>query len=231
MGGGFWGLMIIGGIFAAIGQMVSSKLKSKFEEYSRVPISSGLTGKQIAEKMLNDNGIYDVDIISVQGQLTDHYNPMKRTVNLSEPVYNSNSIAAAAVAAHEVGHAIQHAQAYPWLQFRSSMVPLVNFASKSMRWVLMAGIAITAATGLGLPMYIAVALFGATALFSVITLPVEYDASNRALEWLNTAKLTNGQEHAMASDALKWAARTYLVAAMAALAQLLYLISIVMRRR
>jgi len=218
-------ILVIMGASWAVGAM----LKSKFQKYSQVPTGSGLSGKEIAEKMLRDNNISGVQVISVPGQLTDHYNPLKKTVNLSPEVYHGRSVAAAAVAAHECGHAVQHAQAYLWLQMRSTLVPVVNVSSKWMQWVLLAGILLLQVSVI--PLTIGVALFAMTTLFSFITLPVEFDASHRALVWLESTKMTNRQEHDQAKDALKWAAMTYVVAALASLATLLYYLSMLNRRR
>lgn len=218
-------ILVIMGASWAVGAM----LKSKFQKYSQVPTGSGLSGKEIAEKMLRDNNISGVQVISVPGQLTDHYNPLKKTVNLSPEVYHGRSVAAAAVAAHECGHAVQHAQAYLWLQMRSTLVPVVNVSSKWMQWVLLAGMLLIQVSII--PLTIGVALFAMTTLFAFITLPVEFDASHRALVWLESTKMTNRQEHDQAKDALKWAAMTYVVAALASLATLLYYISMLNRRR
>jgi len=212
--------------------IVSQTLKSKFNKYSKQTLRSGLTGREIAEKMLRDNGIYDVKVISTPGQLTDHYNPATKTVNLSEPVYNSNSISAAAVAAHECGHAVQHATAYQWLTMRSSMVPVVQFGSNFAQWILFAGIILINVSIFGKWILLAgIVLFALTTIFAFITLPVEYDASHRALAWLNQTGITTGQESENAQDALKWAARTYVVGALASLATLLYYIMIFTGRR
>lgn len=213
--------------------IVSKVLNNRIEQYSKIPLSSGLTGKEVAEKMLRDNGIYDVTVTCTQGKLTDHYNPQDKTVNLSQGVYASNSIAAAAVAAHECGHAVQHATAYRWLTMRSNMVPMVQFGSKWSQWILLAGmIILTFSTFLGKWLLIAgVALFALTTIFSLITLPVEYNASARAVAWLDNTGITSGQETEKAKDALKWAARTYLVAALSSLATLLYYIYIATSRR
>jgi Zn-dependent membrane protease YugP len=216
--------VLIGGI-ALISWMVSSQLKRKFAHYSKVHLRNGMSGREIAEKMLADNGIYDVEVISVKGQLTDHYNPKNKTVNLSESVYNQRNAAAAAVAAHEVGHAVQHATAYRALEMRSSLVPVVSVTSGMSQWLVIGGLIMGAAAGVGLGYYVAVAglVFMALATaFSLITLPVEYDASNRALAWLKGKHMVSQEEYAGAEDALKWAARTYLVAAIGALASLLY---------
>ncbi len=218
-------ILVIMGASWAVGAM----LKSKFQKYSQVPTGSGLSGKEIAEKMLRDNNISGVQVISVPGQLTDHYNPLKKTVNLSPEVYHGKSVAAAAVAAHECGHAVQHAQAYLWLQMRSSLVPVVNVSSKWMQWILLAGILLIQVSII--PLTVGVALFAMTTLFAFITLPVEFDASRRALVWLESTRMTNRQEHDQAKDALKWAAMTYVVAALASLATLLYYLSMLNRRR
>lgn len=225
---------IIFGFFMILSLIVSQTLKSKFNKYSKLPLRSGLTGREIAEKMLRDSGIYDVKVISTPGHLSDHYNPVNKTVNLSESVYNSNSISSAAVAAHECGHAVQHATAYQWLTMRSSMVPVVQFGSNWAQWLLFAGIMLLSFSKSSMGEYVLLAgiiLFSLTTIFAFITLPVEYDASNRALAWLNQTGITSGQESANAQDALKWAARTYVVAALASLATLLYYISLFLGRR
>jgi Zn-dependent membrane protease YugP len=206
--------------------IVSNTLQSKFKKYSKIPVNGGLTGRDIALKMLQDNGIYDVKVVSVPGHLTDHYNPANKTVNLSPEVYSGQSIAAAAVAAHECGHAVQHAKAYAFLQMRSKLVPVVSFASKWVQWVLLAGILLVN-TFPGLLLF-GIILFASTTLFSFITLPVEIDASNRALVWLRTSGLTTYETQDKAKDALKWAAYTYVVAALSSLATLLYYIMIFM---
>jgi len=200
-------------------------LKSKFEFYSKVGLRNGMSGAEIAEKMLADHGIRDVRVISTPGRLTDHYNPADKTVNLSEAVYNQRNAAAAAVAAHEVGHAVQHAVAYDMLSFRSAMVPMVNISSSISQWLIIGGLIMGAAAGIGIAYYVAVAglvLMAITTIFTLVTLPVEYDASNRALAWLKNKNMLSQQEYAGAEDSLKWAARTYLVAAIGALAMLLY---------
>ncbi len=220
--------MIIIGVIALFSWMVSSRLKSKFEKYSKISLQNGMSGAEIAEKMLADHGIYDVRVISTPGRLTDHYNPSDKTVNLSEAVYNQRNAAAAAVAAHECGHAVQHATAYSWLQMRSSLVPVVNVASSYMQWILLGGI-LMIKTFPGLLLF-GILIFAATTVFSIITLPVEYDASNRALAWLENTKMLNQQEQEGAKDALKWAARTYVVAAIGSIATLLYYVSIYMNR-
>jgi Zn-dependent membrane protease YugP len=214
---------------ALLSYLVQANLKSKFEKFSKIPIGGGMTGRDIAEKMLRDNGIYDVKVTSTSGTLTDHYNPMNNTVNLSEGVYNSCSIAAAAVAAHECGHALQHAQAYAPLKMRSALVPFVSFASKSLTWVLLIGI-ITVQT---FPQILlcGIILFASTTLFSFITLPVEIDASRRALAWLSSAGITNISNHSQATSALRSAAYTYVVAALSSLATLIYYILIYSRNR
>ncbi|MCR5861422.1 zinc metallopeptidase [Flavobacterium sp. J372] len=219
------GYYIIIGLIALISFAVSAKLKSKFEHYSKVHLRNGMSGAEIAQKMLSDNGINDVRVISTPGRLTDHYNPADKTVNLSEAVYNQRNAAAAAVAAHEVGHAVQHATAYNMLQFRSKMVPVVNVSSSMSQWLIIGGLILGAGQGLGWGFYVAVAgliLFSLTTLFTFITLPVEYDASNRALAWLKRENMLSQQEYAGAEDSLKWAARTYVVAAIGSLAMLVY---------
>ncbi len=223
------GAYLIGIVVMIVSSLVSWRLRSKFTEYSQVGLAVNLSGKEIAEKMLHDNGIYDVRVLSVEGQLTDHYNPADKTVNLSNDVYYGRSVAAAAVAAHECGHAVQHATAYSWLQFRSSMVPFLSIASSWMQWIILAGIFLLNTTPI--PLAIGVALFAATTLFSFITLPVEYDASNRALAWIQRTGTVTPREHEMAADALKWAARTYVVAAIGSLATLLYYVSLLMGGR
>ena len=208
---------------------VQWRLKSKFEEYSQVGLSNGMSGKEIAETMLRENGIYDVRVVSVEGRLTDHYNPQDKTVNLSPDVFHGRSVAAAAVASHECGHAVQHATAYKWLQFRSQMVPFLSVSSRYMQWVLLGGVLLLQTSAI--PLAIGVALFAVTTLFSFITLPVEYDASNRALARIKSNRIGNEREYIMSADALKWAARTYLVAAIGSLATLLYYASLLMGRR
>lgn len=220
--------LIIMAVTMGLSKLVGSRLQSVMGKYSQVQLSSGMTGAQVAEKMLQDNGIYDVQVISTGGQLTDHYNPKNKTVNLSQLVYNERTITAAAVAAHECGHAIQHASAYPALQMRSSLVPAVNFSNKFMRFVLMAGF-VMAGMGNVIPLGIAIVLFAITTLFAFITLPVEFDASNRALAWLDGAGITNQEESVMAKDGLKWAARTYMVAALASFGQLMYFVMIFLK--
>ncbi len=232
MNGGMMGYYLIGGLVMLVSMFVSNKLKSKFRHYSKLTLRNRMSGAEIAQKMLDDNGIRDVKVISVAGQLTDHYNPRDKTVNLSEAVYSQRNAAAAAVAAHEVGHAVQHATAYSWLGMRSSLVPVVSIASKYSQWVIIGGIALAASTAFGSWLLLAgIIMYGMGTLFAFITLPVEYDASNRALAWLENERMLTQEEHAGAKDALKWAARTYLVAAIGSLATLLYFISIFLRRR
>lgn len=222
-------ILIIFGIFMLLSMLVSNQLKSRFRKYSRIPLRSGLSGRQVAEKMLDENGIHNVRVISTPGRLTDHYNPANHTVNLSPEVYNGRSVAAAAVAAHECGHAVQHARAYAFLQMRSALVPVISVGSRYMQWVLLAGIlTVEAYPGILLA---GIIMFAATTLFSFITLPVEFDATKRALSWLTNTGITVGEEHSNARDALKWAALTYVVAALASLATLLYYIMIFMGRR
>ncbi len=221
-------LLLMGGIMLA-SWAVSARLKSKFEHYSKLQLQNGLSGAEIAEKMLADNGITDVRVISTPGQLTDHYNPADKTVNLSESVYNQRNAAAAAVAAHECGHAVQHARAYEWLTFRSRLVPVVSIASNYVQWILLAGIVMV--NTFPQLLLLGILIFASTTLFSIITLPVEYDASNRALVWLKNKNMLNPAEYAGAEDALKWAARTYVVAAIGSLGTLLYYLSIYMGRR
>lgn len=222
------GYYIIAGVIFLVSMYVSNKLKSKFKKYSQVHLQNGMSGAEIATKMLHDKGIHDVKVISTPGMLTDHYNPAKKTVNLSEGVYSQRNAAAAAVAAHECGHAVQHATAYNWLTLRSKIVPAVGISSKLSNIVIMAGLVLSA-TGSAfgnMVFLIGIALFAMTTLFTFITLPVEYDASNRALAWLENENMLTAQEHDGAKDALKWAARTYLVAALGSLATLLYFISL-----
>ncbi len=216
--------VILGSIFL-VSWLVSNRLQSKFAHYSQVQLRNGMSGKEIAEKMLHDNGIYDVKVTHVPGQLTDHYNPIDKTVNLSEAVYNQRNAAAAAVAAHECGHVVQHAQAYAWLNLRSKLVPAVNISSNLSNILIIVGFVLGAAAKVGFGYWIAVAgvaLFAISTAFAFITLPVEYDASNRALAWLKSKNMVTREEYAGAEDSLKWAARTYVVAALGSLAQLLY---------
>lgn len=220
-------------VIAVISFAVQWRFKSKFKQYSEMPLGSGMSGKDIAEKMLNDNGISNVKVISVEGQLTDHYNPADRTVNLSPEVYNGRSVAAAAVAAHECGHAVQHAAAYSWLKFRSAVVPAVNVASQITQWTLMIGVMLLIFTNNIMVLAIGVAALAIVTLFAFITLPVEFDASNRALAWLqsNRGIMQTTVEHDQAKDALWWAAMTYVVAALGSLATLVYYASMLVGRR
>ncbi len=215
--------------FMILSWVVSAVLKSKFKKYSKILVDNGMTGREVAERMLRDNGIYDVKVTSVRGHLTDHYNPVNKTINLSEEVYNGRHISAAAVAAHEIGHAVQHANAYAWLGFRSRLVPAVSFASKWVQWILLAGILMVQTFPAIL--LAGIVLFAMTTVFSFITLPVEIDASRRALAWLSNAGITSYQNHDKAQDALKWAAYTYVVAALGSLATLLYYIMIFLGSR
>ena len=227
------GYYLLAGIIFLVSMYVSNQLKSKFKKYSKIKLKNGLSGKEIAEKMLSDNGITDVQVVSTKGQLTDHYNPVNKTVNLSEAVYAQRNAAAAAVAAHECGHAVQHATAYSWLTLRSQIVPAVGFSSKISNFVIMAGLILMySGSALGSMLFLAgIVLFAITTLFTFITLPVEFDASNRALAWLENKNMVTQEEHAGAKDALKWAARTYVVAALGSLATLLYFISMFLGRR
>jgi uncharacterized protein len=220
------GIWVVFGIFMILSLIVSQILKSKFNKYSKIPLDNGMSGREVAERMLRDNGIYDVTIQSVPGDLTDHYNPEKKTINLSQEVYSGRSISAAAVAAHETGHAVQHATAYAWLGFRSRLVPSVSFASKWVQWILLGGILLIKVFPILL--LAGIVLFAFTTLFSFITLPVEINASQRALAWLSNAGITSYQNHDKAQDALKWAAYTYVIAALGSLATLLYYIMIFM---
>jgi Zn-dependent membrane protease YugP len=221
--------MIIGGVIMLFSWLVSNRLKSKFEHYSKLTLRNGMSGAEIAEKMLADHGIRGVQVISTPGQLTDHYNPVNKTVNLSEAVYNQRNASAAAVAAHECGHAVQHATAYSWLQFRSAMVPALTVTSKYLTWVLIGGVLMLntfpALLGIG------VLMFALTTVFSFVTLPVEFDASDRAIAWLTNKGITIPQETETAKSALKWAASTYVVAALSSLATLLYYASMLLGRR
>ena len=221
------GYYIVAGLIFLASSYISKKLKSKFKHYSKIQLKNGMSGREIAEKMLADNSITDVDVISVSGQLTDHYNPLNKTVNLSQSVYNQRNAAAAAVEAHEVGHAVQHATAYSWLTLRSKIVPAVGIASKLSNIVIMIGLVLSG-TNIFL---LGIVLFAITTAFSIITLPVEYDASNRALAWLEKERIVTNEELAGSKDALKWAARTYLVAALGSLATLLYFIMMFLNRR
>jgi uncharacterized protein len=223
------GIMFVSLIFVGISMLVSLVLKNKFRTYSEIPTSSGLTGKQVAEKMLKDNGIYDVQVVSIDGFLSDHYDPANKTVNLSPDVYTGANVAAAAVAAHECGHAVQHSHAYPWLGLRSRLVPAVQISSNLVQWVLLGGILLIRvfpALLLG-----GIILFAITTLFSLITLPVEFDASRRALAWLDNSQLMRRDEHDKAKDALWWAAMTYVVAAIASIVTLFQYLMIYMGAR
>ena len=221
--------LILIGIIMLSSWWVSNTLKNKFELYSKLHLQNGMSGAEIAEKMLADHGIYDVKVISTPGQLTDHYNPVDKTVNLSEAVYNQRNAAAAAVAAHECGHAVQHAAAYSWLTLRSQLVPIVSVTSNFVQWILLAGILLV--NSFPQLLLVGIVIFAATTLFAFITLPVEYDASNRALAWLENKRMLTQEEQAGAKDALKWAARTYVVAAIGSLGTLLYYVMIYMGRR
>jgi Zn-dependent membrane protease YugP len=224
------GAYLIGAVIMLVSWLVGQQLRSRFEKYSRTPLRNGMSGREVAEQMLRDHGITNVQVISVPGQLTDHYNPATRTVNLSEPVYHARNAAAAAVAAHEVGHAVQHATAYSWLEMRSKLVPVVSVASQWMQWVLLGGILLVNSFGTGL-LGFGIALFALTTLFSIITLPVEYDASKRALAWMTNRGIVTASERELSADALKWAARTYLVAAIGSIGTLLYYVMIFLNRR
>lgn len=218
----YYGYMVVAGILSVVGMLISQQLKSKFGKYSRIPIRSGLTGQQIAEEMLRHFGIHDVKIVMGQGMLTDHYNPLTKTVSLSPDVYNGYSIASAAVAAHECGHAVQHAQAYNMLKLRSALVPVVNISAMAQQWLLI--IAFMTLSSMPQIMLITIIAFALTTLFAFVTLPVEFDASRRALAWLDQANVAKGAEYAGAKDALWWAAMTYVSAALSSLVMLLYLI-------
>lgn len=220
--GGDYLLLII--IFAALSFFVQYKLSSKFKKFKNIHLSNGMTGKEIAEKMLLDHGIRNVKVISTKGKLTDHYDPLKKTVNLSESVYNTSNAASAAVAAHECGHAVQHNQSYEWLQLRSKLVPVVSIASNLSMWMIIIGLSLASSNIIGNNLAIAgVIFFGLGTLFSFITLPVEYDASKRALAWLQRKNIVSQREFLISKDALKWAARTYVVAAIGSLATLIFL--------
>lgn len=219
-------IWIIFGLIAIVSWIVSATLQSRFKKYSKIPLRNGMTGKDVAEKMLQDNGIYDVNVISTRGQLTDHYNPLKKTINLSESVFNSNSVAAAAVAAHETGHAVQHAVGYGPLKMRSALVPVISSTSKWVTWVILLGI-IMVQTFPGI-LWLGIILFALTTFFSFITLPVEKNATNRALAWLSSAGVTDVTNHKQGEDALRWAGYTYVVAALGSLATLLYYVMIAM---
>ncbi|HVF80903.1 MAG TPA: zinc metallopeptidase [Flavisolibacter sp.] len=223
-------IFIVSLIFVGISMLVSSILKSRFTALGKIPLKARLTGKEVAEKMLRESGIYDVKVVSVQGFLSDHYNPADKTINLSPEVYNNYSISAAAVAAHETGHAVQHATAYTWLNLRSKLVPAVQFSSGIVNWVLLIGV-FMAASGNSTLLLAGIILFAATVVFSVITLPVEFDASRRALQWLEHTNVTNAEEYPKAKNALTWAAMTYVVAALAAVVTLVQYVMIYMGGR
>ena len=223
-------IMIVSLIFLGISMLVSMVMKNRFSAYSKIPLMNGMSGKEIAEKMLRENGIYDVKVVSHEGFLSDHYNPINKTVNLSTDVFNGTSISAAAVAAHECGHAVQHATAYSWLMMRSRLVPIVQFSSTLVQWILFIGV-IMAMRGNSTVLLIGIILMSLTVVFTLITLPVEFDASRRALAWLNQTNVTNNQEYPKAKDALKWAAMTYVVAALAAVVTLLQYILLYLGRR
>jgi Zn-dependent membrane protease YugP len=220
---------LIFGVFMLLSWLISYQLKSRFKKYSLIPMNYGMTGREVAEKMLKDNGIADVKIVSVEGELTDHYNPITKTINLSREVYSGNHVAAGAVSAHECGHAIQHANFYAWLQMRSALVPVVSIASNWVQWVLLGGVLLI--NIFPQLLLIGIIIFALTTIFSIITLPVEINASRRALIWLNSAGITNFESHPKAQDALRWASYTYVVAALGSLATLLYYIMIYFGRR
>jgi uncharacterized protein len=221
-------IYLISIIFVGISMLVSLQLKSKFNRYSKEPLASGMSGKEVAEKMLQENGITDVKVLSVDGFLSDHYNPLNKTVNLSPDVYNGVNIAAASVASHECGHAVQHATAYPWLMLRSRLVPVVQTSSMLVQWILIAGIMLV--NVFPALLWAGIALFALTTVFSIVTLPVEFDASKRALAWLEHTNVANAKEHPLAKDALKWAAMTYVVAAIASIVTLIQYIFIARNR-
>ncbi|MGN6164034.1 MAG: zinc metallopeptidase [Flavisolibacter sp.] len=223
-------IFLVSLLFIGISMVVSMILKSRFAAFSKIPLSSRLTGKEVAEKMLRENGIYDVQVVSVQGFLTDHYNPMTKTINLSPDLYNNYSVAAAAIAAHETGHAVQHATAYAWLSLRSKLVPAVQFSSTIVNWILLIGV-FMASSGNPTLLLVGIGLFAMTVLFSLITLPVEFDASRRALAWLQHTNVTDAQEYPKAKSALTWAALTYVVAALAAVVTLIQYVMIYMGSR
>ena len=223
---GIWGIMLIVMIASLL---IQQMLHSRFDKYSKIGTANGMSGAEVAEKMLHDYGIHNVKVVSTRGNLTDHYNPANKTINLSEPVFNMNSVAAAAVAAHETGHAIQHARAYAPLKMRSALVPAVSFSSKWVTWILLGGIIMM--ESFPMLIWVGIALFAMTTLFSFVTLPVEINASQRALVWLKTAGVTNSRNHSEAQDALKWAAYTYVVAALGSLATLIYYVMIAMGNR
>ena len=223
-------IFIVSIIFIGISMVVSMILKSRFASFSKIPLSAGITGKEVAEKMLRENGIYDVQVISVDGFLSDHYNPVNKTINLSPEVYNNYSVAAPAVPAHETGHALQHAQSYAWLNLRSKLVPAVQFSAGIVNWVLLIGVGL-AASGNSTLLLVGIGLFALSVLFSLVTLPVEFDASRRALAWLNQTNITNADEYPKAKNALTWAAMTYVIAALAAVVTLVQYILVYMGMR
>jgi Zn-dependent membrane protease YugP len=225
------GLMVISGIFALIGGAISKRLKSVFRKYERVSLQNGMSGAEIAKQMLQHYGIHDVRIVRGQGFLSDHYNPRSKVVSLSPAVHDGRNISAAAVAAHECGHAVQHAESYSMLQLRSALVPIVNISAKMQQYVLMAGVALAAGSMGNIVLLVAIGIFTVTALFSVVTLPVEFDASNRALAWLENSNITTETEQEGAKTALWWAAMTYVSAALAAVVQVLYLVMIFMNNK
>lgn len=226
------GYFVLAGALFLLGMIVSGRLKSKFTEYAQIPLTNGMSGREVAEKMLHDNGIYDVKVISTPGFLTDHYNPMDKTVNLSPDVYEGRSISAAAVAAHECGHAVQHATAYSMLMLRSKLVPIVQVSTSLSQWIILAGLGwMGFGGGNQTLLLIGIILFAASTVFALVTLPVEYDASARALRWMENTNVARGREHDQAADALKWAARTYVVAAISSVATLLYYVMIFLNRR
>lgn len=226
------GYYLIAGVMFLIGTLVSSRLKAKFSEYAQEGLQNGLSGREIAEQMLRDNGIYDVQVTSTPGFLSDHYNPIDKTVNLSPDVFEGRSISAAAVAAHECGHAVQHATQYSMLMMRSKMVPAVKIGTSLSQWIILAGLGVLGFGGGNQTIFlVGILLFSITTVFSLVTLPVEFDASNRALAWLESRNMTTIHEHDKAKDALKWAARTYVVAAVSSVATLLYYIFLFMNRR
>ena len=224
-------IFIVSLVFLGISFLVSAILKSKFTKYSKIPLANGMTGREIAEKMLKENGIYDVKVTSVEGFLSDHYNPANKTVNLSPDVYNGTSVSAAAVAAHECGHAVQHTTSYGPLMLRSKLVPAVQFSSMLVNWVLLAGMIVLATTKNPTVLLIGIIVMSITVLFTLITLPVEFDASKRALAWLDRTNVTDREEYPKAKDALKWAATTYVVAALAAVVTLIQYIMIYLGSR
>lgn len=229
--GAYMGYWVLAGILFLVGMAVSGTLKRKFKEYGEIPLDAGLSGREVAEKMLRENGINDVQVVSVGGMLTDHYNPANKTVNLSPEVYEGRSISSAAVAAHECGHAVQHATAYSLLGLRSALVPIVNISTTLSQWIILAGLGVMGfGHGNQVILLIGIVLFSFSTIFSLITLPVEYDASARALRWMESTHLTGREEHDKAADALKWAARTYVVAAVSSVATLLYYILIFTNR-